>query len=239
MVKFLQIQLDGSDHKQTTKLEVTGNHLLFVPGNNENSSIGGMKRAVQASQLTVGDHLLLLDGTQAKISKISPVQRRGFYAPYTSSGTIIVANGVVASTFAAVHETGNYVEMGRYQMSMMSLQTWYHMLETPHRLLCKVHWSACQEETYNQHDDSMSNIFALFFPAYQWWTRQPTAVAIAVAAPVAVLLSLLYLVEQLVLNTEGCCFVLFACTFLLSTAVVLIANKRFVTTTTTKKLKHL
>lgn len=72
-----------------TALRVSTNHRVFL-------SDGTDKLALE---LFIGDSLILLDGSFAKITEIETICSKGVFAPLTSSG-VIVADGVVCSCHA-------------------------------------------------------------------------------------------------------------------------------------------
>lgn len=92
-------------HEAGGSLEVSPNHLLFVPGPE-----AGARVAVRASVLGPGDRLFLVaedseggGGTPlvrpVSITAVEEVKRRGAFAPLTLSGRLVV-DGVAASAYA-------------------------------------------------------------------------------------------------------------------------------------------
>jgi hypothetical protein len=75
-------------HGKMDPLEITSNHMLFV---------ATAAKPVPASHVKVGDTVLGIHGP-TKVTKLSHVQRNGFYNALTASGTIVV-NDIVASTY--------------------------------------------------------------------------------------------------------------------------------------------
>mmetsp|Transcript_2264 Transcript_2264/g.5289 ORF Transcript_2264/g.5289 Transcript_2264/m.5289 type:complete len:182 (-) Transcript_2264:9-554(-) len=86
--EYLQIFTQSSRHP----LEMSSDHMVFVEG----------RRSVPASSVQVGDKLIV--GTDShtltKVVTIKEIVRRGMYAPFTKSGTIVV-NGILASCFVS------------------------------------------------------------------------------------------------------------------------------------------
>jgi hypothetical protein len=76
-------------------LEISSNHMIFVEG-----------RAIPASMLKVGDRVLNGD----IIASIEHVERIGVYAPFTSSGSLLV-NNVTVSSYVAFQESA-FLKLG-------------------------------------------------------------------------------------------------------------------------------
>merc|ERR1711920_1058180 len=110
------------------------------------------KKFVPAQDVQVGDALLLLGETSVtttRIHSIRTVSRRGAFAPFTKSGTIVV-NGVVASNYIAYNDCWGVAQQqflahsyatlvrhlssyyGKETYTEQGISTWYAL---PHRLL--------------------------------------------------------------------------------------------------------
>jgi hypothetical protein len=61
--------------------------------------------------LHVGNELLVPDEGLVKIDSIQPVRRKGAYAPFTHSGTIVV-NGIKASTYVSLQQDEEFLTIG-------------------------------------------------------------------------------------------------------------------------------
>jgi hypothetical protein len=83
---FIQIFTDA----KIEPLEITPNHLLFL---------ATASKPVPASHVKVGDLVLGIHGP-TRVTKLSNIQRNGFYNALTTSGTIVV-NDIVASNYAS------------------------------------------------------------------------------------------------------------------------------------------
>jgi len=128
---------------------MTDDHLLFVRG---------YPHSIPASHVKVGDELnWLSDNTSNKSSAVNFVRvkevrrvvRKGSYAPFTTSGTIVV-NQVLASTFVGFQDSG-VLKVGSY-FTPLAWQTLAHVFESPHRLVCATpllwtYW--CVTESYS------------------------------------------------------------------------------------------
>ena len=117
------------------RLEISKDHLIFVSG----------KGTVPASQVTLGDKLFVLNDLDA-VQSITNVTRRGAYAPFTPSGTIIV-DGIKTSSFVALQDSPDLVIGG--VSTGLSFHWMEHTFELPHRLWCS-HIASCENEEYTQ-----------------------------------------------------------------------------------------
>lgn len=116
-------------------LEISKNHMVGRPN-------GGF---VPAGILQVGDSLISSNGVTTSVRSIRSVQRKGVYAPFTDSGTIIV-NGILASTYIA-YEDSQYLRIA----SMKTPFTYQWLAQTfqcLHRLATKLNLFG--EETYSE-----------------------------------------------------------------------------------------
>jgi hypothetical protein len=116
---FLQIHTE----RLQLPLEVTPEHIVYVSG-----------KPVRASDVQVGD---IMDGHNL-VTRITKVRRRGVYAPVTYSGDILVS-GVLASSYVSLLDQAS----PRLQNSAA------HAMTGVHRMLCKISFSYCQQETYD------------------------------------------------------------------------------------------
>jgi hypothetical protein len=119
VAEYLRIQTTTS--KQA--IELSAQHMLFL---------ANKKYAVPAALVKVGDVLL---GAGA-VTQIDSVLRKGAFAPFTGSGTIVV-NHVVASNYVSL--TGRTTFMGVVDMHRLA-----HLAVTPRRILCQMMSSGCR-----------------------------------------------------------------------------------------------
>jgi hypothetical protein len=129
-------------------LEVTSEHLLFVPGPNH---------FVAAGDLQVGDLVATGDAADpfAAITKIQSASRNGLYAPLTPSGTLIV-DGIKTSCYIAV-QGDLFKDQAAHYLSHLSL--------SPIRLLCLgVSPNFCSEAFLKDTSSSSSS-------SYAWYVR--------------------------------------------------------------------
>jgi hypothetical protein len=97
---FLSINLQYNDHlNSTTSFLVSANHLVFVANDKK------VQTAAFAGELHVNDRIKYIYQNRiisAKIQSIHLIKEEGYYAPLTSSGTIVIDN-VLASNYATVN----------------------------------------------------------------------------------------------------------------------------------------
>lgn len=125
----------------STKLELSSDHMVFV----ENG------RSIPASLVQIGDYLVLADGALSLVQDIARVVRKGAYAPFTPSGTIVV-NGVKASSFVAFQGLETLTIAG--VDTGLTYQFLAHAFEGPHRTYCR-YFSPCESEEYTEEGISM------------------------------------------------------------------------------------
>jgi hypothetical protein len=140
---YLQIHAHGL----LKPLEMTKNHMLFVQQDD------GKTLSIPASGIHIGDKLVLSSGGTSHVTNIAVVQARGAFAPFTTSGTIVV-NGVVASNYVSLQESRSDSAVSHLVavfgvLSPLTMQWLAHVVQAPHRWLCYIHWDAfCATETY-------------------------------------------------------------------------------------------
>jgi len=154
--EFLQIQSTGLK----TAIELSKDHMVFIRD-------GFATKSVPASSIKIGDALATENGI-SKVSKIKIVQSNGAYAPFTSSGDIVVS-GVVAS---------NYISMiPEKEIGVPVTMQWIaHTFNAPHRFVCQINFNICENETYT---DGLSNWIYGPFYAGKWLSQQNTIVQMA------------------------------------------------------------
>jgi Trypsin/Hint module len=183
----------------TKPLVMSPNHLVYVVAVVSTNGPAPLT-AVEGRSVRVGDSLVMADGTLTKVVKLAQGNKRGFYAPYTSSGIIIV-NQLQASVYAST-VTGPLSSPERTTSSSPSRffqqQDLYWLSQAHHRLLCQISWTTCLNEAYGSMT-SMSNIVEWSWRQYERFTRQTTLVQILIGVPVVALLLLAALAEQLIM----------------------------------------
>jgi Hint module len=138
---FLRIQWNESsslpyhDDNHHRALEISPNHLVFIENNTTTTTTSRNSKVIPASALTVGD---IISGKV--IISIDRVTRRGFCAPLTHSGDIVVS-GIRSSNYIIMMEHDwiwNHQQVG-------------HAYLFPHRLYCQLFWNTCQTESYSNN----------------------------------------------------------------------------------------
>jgi hypothetical protein len=101
---------------------------------------------VPASLVVIGDNVVLGSGAVSVIVDINVVSRKGAFAPFTKSGTIIV-NGVVASSYVSMQDNSDMLVIGGHK-TPLSMHWLAHLFQSHHRLACDLSWKFCAGETY-------------------------------------------------------------------------------------------
>ena len=172
--EFLHILSDGVHH---APLEITADHLVLV------DSLG----FVPAGQVKPGDRLVSTSsttttsdtGTAVVVLSVHKVQRHGMYAPFTTSGTIVV-NGLIASNYIALPP------VFQSHISFGEQHAWQHVAYTPYRVYCS--WVVnCRDE--KRHDATgLSNAVTVWLPLLHWFEEQdnndPNSFVLATAVAV-------------------------------------------------------
>ena len=187
--EFVQIYASGLKNP----LELSKDHMLFV----QNHSV---KKSVPASLVQTGDSLVMGSGPVAEVQHTKTVVRRGAYAPFTASGTIVV-NGVMASNYVSLQEDSDVLVIGG--IKIFSMQWLAYLSQAPHRLVCSLNWSFCQNETYTN-----SGISKWVYGPHcisTWLLKQNAVVVTAVIVPVFSVLALLALVEAVFMSPALLC----------------------------------
>ena len=147
-----------------SKLKISRDHMIFVEGG----------AAVPASKLKVGDRL----ENGEEIKTIQSVARRGLYAPFAPSGSVVV-NGVRASSFVAFQDSA-YLKLGSF-VTPLSYQWLAHNFEAPHRLWCFHLGGTCLKEQYNEY--GISNWVQVPLNVMLWFLNQHPLIVLAALLP--------------------------------------------------------
>lgn len=135
------------------KLEITQDHMLFVEG----------RRSIPASMIGMGDKVETPMGTYDTVKSITTVTRRGAFAPFTASGTIVV-NGITSSTFIAPQKSES-LTIGGID-SGLTFQFLSHSFEIPHRVYCSYNMASCLEEQYTA--EGISSWVEIPYSWFEW-----------------------------------------------------------------------
>ena len=203
---FLQIHTQGP--ATTEPLEQSAEHMVFLEESGE---------ALPALALRVGDTIQTVDllsetctASNATVTKIVVVERKGVYAPFTPSGSIVVNGGLVVSTFVALSETSGYLRLGQddYLELPISFQWLAWAFEAPHRIVCQHYWAICESESYNEWS-GISQWVNLPLRLSEWWIGQHPLLMGASLVPLLVGLWAFVLLETVVKHCIGTAVVLF------------------------------
>jgi hypothetical protein len=126
------------------------------------------------------------------VEHIFIVVRKGAFAPFTPSGTILV-NGIKASTYVSFQDSP-VVKIGSFE-TPLTYQWAAHAFEFPHRLYCN-YFSQCLTEEYNEH--GISIWVAQPHKMGHWLLNQPNVVMVVLLAPVVGMLGLFSALEMLI-----------------------------------------
>lgn len=159
-------------------LEISKDHMLLV-----NS------RYAPASSVQVGDVLKLANGDDMTVDAIKTVVRTGVYAPFTTSGTIVVSN-IKASTYIAFQDSDSLIVGG--WTTPLSFQWIAHVSQSPHRIYGRLSRITSEEE---YTENGISTRVELPFRFFEWCLRQHGLVMILLLVPALLLLLCLSAVE--------------------------------------------
>jgi Hint module len=149
-------------------LEISKDHMLLVGG-----------KFIPASSVKIGDHLESASGDVIHVEAIRSVVRNGVYAPFTTSGTIVVSN-VKASNYIAFQDSGRLIVSG--WETPVSFQWIAHMSQSPHRIYSHyLGWSKTEEYTEDGRSTWISGLYELSL----WLLNQNGAVMTVMLIPAA------------------------------------------------------
>jgi hypothetical protein len=191
--QFLQIYSNDTN----APLEISPDHLILLDS----------KHWVPAGTLRVGDVLTKGDGSSVAIIHIRYVMRKGIFAPFTKSGSIVV-NDIVASNYVTFQEGSEYLIIGGIE-TPFPYHWLAHTFESGHRLVCKV--IACDTETYT--DSGISHWVFLPRIAGQMLLDQNPIVTVLILVPLILVFGTLSFVEQWSTSTTCALIILAALAF--------------------------
>jgi hypothetical protein len=170
--EFLQLIPSG--------LEISGDHMLMVDGH-----------FTPASSVQVGDELESANGEIIKVDAVRRVMRKGVYAPFTASGTIVVSN-IKASNYIAFQDS-ECLLLGGWR-TPLTFQWIAHISQSPHRISIRLGVSGPEE--YNV--DGMSTWIVGPHEVSKWLLEQNAVVVTMLLAPAVGLGVVLSTIEQLI-----------------------------------------
>jgi len=163
---------------------------------------GYFSKSVPASSVNVGDKLIVANGDAvAEVRKIERVTRRGAFATFTKTGTIVVS-GIVAS---------NYISL--MDETPVSMQWMAHAFNAPHRMVCALSFEICENETYtNGISDWVYNPLQLGL----WLAQQNAVVKFSICMAFIVFFGIFSFIEQMTISPLLLGTAVVACFFFVS-----------------------
>jgi hypothetical protein len=186
MADFLQLYLDQEHWSTTTggPLEVTRDHLLLA-------SNGKM---VPAGSIQVGDALESVQGP-SKVIRIDSIQRSGFYAPLTPSGTVAV-NGVVASNYVVLQKKGSeYLTLQGGFVTPVSQHLMIHLFLSPLRVACLGIYSGFCSNGVDTDMAEFPGIVSFGLKLFEWLEEQHILVQLILYTMFLIVWGLSYTME--------------------------------------------
>jgi hypothetical protein len=186
IAQFYQIHVAGTKRP----LELTHNHMIFVPTGTEPKSI-------PASTIKVGDQVVLEDGrTTGLVTDINMVERPGLYAPFTESGRLVVS-GVLASSYVSLQPRTEKLKIGPYT-TPFSMQWLGHAFTFHRRLYCRYR-TVCQEEEYDG-ETRMPSWVSGPYRFFIWLLDQSWVLQMVVLVPFILYSSFVSLIDSMSLS---------------------------------------
>jgi hypothetical protein len=146
-------------------IEISRDHMLKIDS-----------RYIPASAVQVGDKLETGTGEYLTVESIHTVVRKGVYAPFTMSGTIVVSN-IKSSSYIAFQDSDGFVVGG--WKTPLSFQWLAHGSQSPHRTWVRLF--GAKNEAYS--DMGMSSWVVGPHLLCSWYMEQSSAVMILLLIP--------------------------------------------------------
>ena len=166
-------------------LEISNEHMVFIN-----------RRYIPASTVKVGDQIETASGEILSIETINVVHRKGVYAPFTMSGTIVVSN-VKVSSYVAFQDSDR-LSLGEW-ITPFTFQWIGHLSQSPHRVWVRLF--GIREETYTA--EGMSTWIHLPFQIGEWFLKLNFLVSVLLFVPVLVCMLLVYGLEMIIATLAG------------------------------------
>jgi len=160
---------------------IEADFLQFLPSGLEISEEHMVKmgdRHVPAYAVQVGDQLESASGELITVEEIKTVVRKGVYAPFTMSGTIVVSN-VKASSYVSFQESETLVIGG--VATPVGYQWIAHLSQAPRRLYARV-FGVVTDEQYIP-ESGMSSRVQGPLDAWEWYLGQNAIVMVVLLVP--------------------------------------------------------
>jgi Hint module len=233
--KFLQIFTKIMDEQEGLPLELTEDHLVYL---------NGAAKPIPAINVQVGD---VLQGVSVRnsqwqsehvVTKIHIISRNGLYAPLTRDGTVVVANGIVASNYVSFQykdrstpdnmtRDAGYVEISSFgTIGLLHQGDVAHMWLSPFRLFCS--WDSVRFEICDRHNEEGMLAYvgwglglSCFMESESRWVQ------LLVLIPIMMVLAGFMVVEYLLEAVYAAPFHVALCAVFLATVVCLQTNVVF------------
>jgi len=173
--EYLQIVTEGKH----AALEISDDHMVSIDGG----------RYVPASSIKKDDMLQTASGESVAVKSIKTITRKGLYAPFTSSGNIIV-NDVVASNYIA-YQGSEYLMIGDIQ-THFSYQWIAHSFNSFHRVAVMMGFTG---ESYTKA--GVSNWVNVPHKIFSWVLDQNKFIACALLFPAFLMIGFALMIEIL------------------------------------------
>mmetsp|Transcript_35413 Transcript_35413/g.50220 ORF Transcript_35413/g.50220 Transcript_35413/m.50220 type:complete len:186 (+) Transcript_35413:1668-2225(+) len=147
---------------------------------------------IPVAMVKIGDLLTSTTGTTVEVVAINRVTRKGIFAPFTASGTIVV-NDLVASTYLA-YQFSEYLRVADIE-TPFSYRWLAHTFNAGHRIANRIGFTG---ETYTE--DGISDWVAFPHNVATWFFEQHCIVTVGLLLLFVAYLSILSVVEALVMN---------------------------------------
>jgi hypothetical protein len=150
------------------------------------------KGIIPASLVEVGDELLDADSNPVLVDKLSMVTGKGAFAPFTSSGKLIV-DDVTVSSYVSLQDSST-LTIGNAVKTPFSFHWVAHSFNAPHRFYCR-HMSQCLSEKYT--DEGLSEWVATPYRITVWIFSQNSAISTMLMILILPILFVFWLSESL------------------------------------------
>jgi len=173
-----------------SKLELSSDHMIYVRGN---------EAPIPASMVQVGD--ILSDGSRVD-TILSSIRRKGMYAPFTTSGTLLV-NGVLVSNYIAF-QSSSTLNIGKSMNTSFTFQWLAHAFNTPQRLWWRFHCyssTIINEPSHQKFNNGISRWVEIPLRLTYWLLDQIFLLQFLFLMPIIIVFSFLTAVESIFLVT--------------------------------------
>jgi hypothetical protein len=149
--------------------------------------------SVPASMIHVGDYLRSEKGTLVLVKAIRTISRQGVFAPFTSSGFLVV-NGILVSNYVSYYNDSGHFKLGGMK-TPITFQWAAHALNSLHRIAYRM---GIKNETYQEN--GISNWVHLPHKYSNWLIHQNTIMSLSILLVLLLLLMCVVILEVLTDN---------------------------------------